>query len=115
MEIDERYLQGWLNDRYDVAVLTGDVRAGAALLDSIYRIDHGISAESLRRDRTECCRKRDAWPTRPTEIEPFGILDIEMAINFPDDAQFPFPELAYSPTEDQLVSHCIATYHRWNN
>lgn len=111
LERDEKHLRNWLDTRYDVATLTGEVHSGRAILDSIYHFNHGIDAETLRHDRTLCCPKRDSWPTRPTEIPPFGILDIEMTINFPNDAAFPYCGVSYLPTEDDLVALGKSTFH----
>ncbi len=115
VEFDERLLRTWIDERYDAGALTGKVQSGRYILDSLYYTEHRLDAETLRRDRRECCQKRDAWPKRPTEFEPFGILDVEMAINFPQQAKFPYPELPYLPTEDDLVIHGIVTYHQWND
>jgi hypothetical protein len=113
VDFDEQLLRQWLAPRYDVAVLTGKVSSGRYILDSIYFRDTSATAEMLRRDRRECCQKRDAWPKRPTENEPFGILDVEMALRFPDEAEFPYALSSYTPTEDEFVIEGIATYHRW--
>jgi hypothetical protein len=70
--------------------------------------------DELKRDRKECCQKRDAWPKRPTDFRPFGTLDVEMAVNFPSEAEFPYPSIAYLPTEDEAVIQAITAYHEWN-
>jgi hypothetical protein len=115
VDFDEQLLRGWLDERYDVDELTGNVRSGRHILDGIYHRELEVDAETLRRDRSECCQKRDAWPKRPTEFAPFGVLDVEMAINFPALAEFPYLELPYSPTEDDLVIQGMITYHQWND
>lgn len=84
VSFDEKTLRDWLEPRFDPKKLTGKVSSGRHILNSIFEKSHSIGVEELRRDRKECCQKRDAWPKRPTEIGAFGILDIEMAINFPN-------------------------------
>jgi hypothetical protein len=110
---DEQFLQHWLDSRFDIAALTGKVTSGRYLLDSIYRGQHGITADQLRQDRKECCRKRDAWPKRPTEVEPFGVLDIEMAINFPGEAEFSYSAMEYRPTTDYMIMQGISAFQDW--
>jgi hypothetical protein len=48
-------------------------------------------------------------------LSPYGILDIEMAINFPKEAEFPYAEMAYSPAIDDSVIQAITTYGAWND
>jgi len=112
---DEHVLRDWLDVRYDVAALTDKVGSGRSILDSIYHRQHGITVDTLRQDRKECCRHRDAYPPRPTEFPPFGVLDVEMAISFPGEAEFPYPAIAYSPTEDDSVIQGITVYHQWTD
>jgi hypothetical protein len=71
--------------------------------------------EQLRRDRSECCQKGDAWPKRPTLFPPFGVVDVEMAINFPREAEFPYPPLEYRPTEDEFVVEGMTAFYAWSN
>jgi hypothetical protein len=113
VKFDEQLLRGFLAPRYDVAKLTGKVTSGRFILDSIYLESHSISADQLRRDRRECCQKIEAWPARPVSLTPFGVLDVEMAINFPEEAEFPYPQLAYLPTEDAAMIEGITAYHAW--
>ena len=112
---DQLFLRRWLDSRYDVVAMTGKVASGRCLLDSICLEKHELTAESLRQDRKECCRKRSAWPKRPTEIEPFGVLDVEMAINFPSEAQFPYPAIEYRPTADYMVIQGVSAHKDWIN
>jgi hypothetical protein len=115
VSFDEQLLRDWLVPCFDSTALTGKVASGRCILESIFHASHKHGVESLRRDRKECCQKRDAWPDRPTERRPFGILDVEMAINFPTKAEFSYPAIAYSPIEDEHVIQVITAYHQWND
>ena len=112
---DESFLRRWLDSRYDVVGLTGKVASGRCLLDSIYLQRHELTVDRLRQDRKECCRKRSVWPKRATEVEPFGVLDVELAINYPSEAEFPYPAIEYRPTADYMVIRGISAYQEWNN
>ncbi len=83
VEYDERILREWLTPRYDLPTMIGKVQGGGPIITSLYETEHDLPADALRRDRRECCKKRDAWPKRPTEFEPFGVLDVELALNYP--------------------------------
>jgi hypothetical protein len=114
LSFDETFLREWLTPRYDRQKLTSKVNSGGLILDSVYLHSHSIAESDLKRDRKECCQKRDAYPKRPTEIRPFGTLDVEMAINYPESAEFGYPTIDYSPTEDELVIEGITAYHQWH-
>src|SRR5262249_811492 len=70
--------------------LGASVTAGCKILQSILEPELPFSAADLLQDRKQCCQKRDAWPRRPTEILPFGVLDIELMLRFPKEASFAY-------------------------
>ncbi len=113
-DFDVQLLRDWIKPQYDVRQLTGKVTSGRHILDSIIDDECSSTPEQLRRDRRECCQKGDAWPNRPTLIQPFGIVDVEMAISFPDEAEFPYPAIDYRPTEDEFVVEGMAAFYAWS-
>jgi hypothetical protein len=92
------------------AVLGDRIKSGRKLLASILDPAASFTQAELLTDRKECCQKRDAWPTRPTEIGPFGVLDIEIMSRFPENAAFQYSG-AFSPTDDDLITCAIVEYH----
>jgi hypothetical protein len=38
-----------------------------------------------------------------------------MAINFPDEAEFPYPAIEYRPTEDEFVVEGMTAFHAWSD
>src|SRR4051794_16149648 len=51
---------------------------------------------------------------RPTEIVPFGVLDIEAVLRFPAQASFQYPEsLGFNPTEENAIGECVIAYGNW--
>jgi hypothetical protein len=114
-DFDVHLLRDWIRPQYDVRQLTGKVASGGHILDCIMDDKCPCTPEQLRRDRRECCQKGDAWPKRPTLIPPFGVVDVEMAINFPDEAEFPYPAIEYRPTDDEFVVEGITAFHAWSD
>ena len=110
---DTEQILAWLDSRFDLDQLLGKSNAGRQLLESIFDGEPSAEAETLKNDRIECCRRRSAHPNRLTEYEPYGILDIEMALCYPSFAEFPYPDIQYTPTEDEFVLRGIETCHRW--
>jgi hypothetical protein len=89
------------------------VASGRKIMDSIFK-DTAYSFEELLKDRKECCQKRDAWPRRPTEITPFGVIDVEAMLKHPNEASFRYPiGMEFKPTPDGAVEDAIAAYHVW--
>ena len=103
----------WLDGRFELGRLSGKSPAGRTLLASIFDGRPVADSDSFRKDRIECRRRRSAHPERLTENSPYGILDIEMALYYPSEAEFPYPEIEYSPTMDESVLQGIETYHQW--
>lgn len=114
-DFDVQLLRDWIRPQYDVRQLTGKVTSGRHILSSIMDDECSCTSEQLRHDRRECCQKRDAWPNRPTLIQPFGIVDVEMAVNFPDEAEFPYPAIDYRPTEDEFVVEGMTAFYAWSD
>ena len=114
-DFDVQLLRDWIRPQYDVRQLTGKVASGGHILDSIMDDKCPCTPEQLRRDRRDCCQKGDAWPKRPTLIPPFGVVDAEMAINFPGEAEFPYPPIEYRPTEDEFVVKGMTAFHAWSD
>jgi hypothetical protein len=84
--------------------------AGRKILESILDPDKEFTRQELLQDRKDCCNNRDAWPTRPTEVVPFGVLDVEIALRFPGGAAFKFSG-DFKPTNDDQITQAIVTYH----
>ncbi len=114
-DFDVQFLQNWIRPQYDIRKLTGKVTSGRHILSSIMDDECLCTPEQLRQDRRECCQKGDAWPNRPTLIPPFGVVDVEMAINFPDEAEFPYPSIEYRPTEDEFVVGGMTAFYAWSD
>lgn len=87
-------------------------RSGRTILKSILEPTKCFSRDELLADRKKCCRERDAWPAPPTEIVPYGVLDVEVALRFPDDAAFHFSN-EFKPTDDDHVVKAMVAYHTW--
>jgi hypothetical protein len=86
--------------------------SGRKLLQSILEPETPVTRAELLQDRKECCQRREAWPTRPTEIDPFGVLDIEIMLRFPAEAAFQCSG-EFKPTDEDLITHAIVAYHTW--
>lgn len=88
------------------------IPSGRKILQSILEPETRFTYDELLEDRKECCQKRDAWPTRPTEIRPFGVLDVEMILRFPSQAAFKYAG-DFVPTNDDRITQAIVAYHSW--
>jgi hypothetical protein len=89
------------------------VTSGRKIMDSIFN-DTPHSFAELLKDRRECCQKRDAWPRRPTEISPFGVIDVEAMLKYPNEASFRYPDtMEFKPTTDAAVEEAVVAYHVW--
>ncbi|HEV7280562.1 MAG TPA: hypothetical protein VGN57_10185 [Pirellulaceae bacterium] len=113
--LDERLIREWLAPRFDAEKLAGDVPAGRLILATLFGLEGPVAADALRRDRGACIKAQDAWPKRPTETAPLGVLDVEMSLAHPAEATFSFDEIAYAPTEDDAVILAMTAYHEWND
>jgi hypothetical protein len=109
---EEKWLKSAIAGHMDVSEALGPkVAAGRKILDAIVA-GTAYSLGELREDRKECCRKREAWPPRPTEIMPFGVLDVEAMVTYPEEASFRYPEaMGFEPTSDAWVEEAVAAYH----
>jgi hypothetical protein len=114
-DTDEASLESVLGDDFDPATILGArVTSGRTILQSVFDPQFPCTYAALLRDRGECCQKRQAWPKRPTEICPFGVLDIEAMLRFPEQASFAYPSsIGFNPTEDALLLEAIIAYHCW--
>ncbi len=89
------------------------VASGRKIMDSILN-DTPYSFAELLKDRKECCQKRDAWPRRPTEISPFGVIDVEAMLKYPNEASFRYPDtMEFTPTPDAAIEDAVVAYHVW--
>jgi hypothetical protein len=109
---EEKWLKSAIAAHMDVNEALGPkVAAGGKILDAIVE-GTAYSFDELLEDRKECGRKREVWPPRPTEIMPFGVLDVEAMVMYPEEASFEYPEtMAFEPTSDALVEEAVAAYH----
>lgn len=112
---DVKWLSESIAKHFSLSVALGDrFPAGRKLLESILEPAAQFTVQELLQDRKDCCIKRDAWPTRPTEIDPFGVLDIETAIRFPSDSAFRYEaSYGFQPTEDGNIIEALRNYDRW--
>ena len=108
-------IMDWLEPRFDSTVLVGKQNFGHQILEVVVRSGTTITAEELKQDRITCCRKRSAHPNRITEYEPWGVIDIEMSLTFPESSEFQYPDIPYEPTLNENVSQAISAYHEWTN
>lgn len=86
---------------------------GRLMLDSILHPELPIPAEQLAKDRRECCQKRDTEPFRPTTFNPFGILDIEMMLRYPEESRFDYSGQQFAPAHDINIERAVNAYHQW--
>lgn len=110
---DIQQLGGWLEGRTDRSPLLGKSHAGETILVSLLSGQAADSVVELQTDRKRCCQRRSAFPKRLTECPPYGLLDLESALFFPENADYPYPTIAYRPTEDPSVLLAIETYYQW--
>ena len=110
---DAAALQAILGPQFDIQEALGnEIDDGRIMLEAILHPAESLSYDELLRDRNQCCKKRDAWIKRPTEIDPFGVIDIEAILQFPEQASFPYPPGAvFNPTEDELLIKAVTAYH----
>ena len=114
-EVDASWLSSAIATHFHPEEALGTkISHGRLLLESILKPEENFSFSDLLRDRNQCCSKRDEWPKRPTEIVPFGVLDIEAVLRFPAQASFQYPEsLGFNPTEENAIGECVIAYGNW--
>lgn len=114
-EGDVSWLRSAIAEHFSFEAALGDkVTAGRKLLQSILDDNAVFSFQELLKDRKECCQKRDAWFVRPTEVTPFGVIDIEAILRFPREASFSYPDaMGFQPTEDNTIVEAVTAFHTW--
>jgi hypothetical protein len=114
-ESDASWLLSAVDARFNTEDALGTkIDDGTLLLDSILGTDEGFSYADLLKDRKQCCKKRDAWPKRPTEIRPFGVLDIEAMLCFPQESSFQYSNSTeFKPTEEKAVAEAVTAFENW--
>lgn len=109
---DESWWTHAIETYFDMDAATGDIVAGRAILRSLLDRDANTTPEELLEDRKACCRTREGWPTRLTEICPFGVLDVEVLGRWPDRSCVSLPTpLNFTPTPDPIILSAIELFH----
>ncbi len=114
-ENDASWLQSAIDAHFNTEDALGTkIDDGTLMLDAILGADDSFSYADLLKDRKQCCKKRSTWPTRPTEIRPFGVLDIEAILCFPQEAAFHYPDSTeFSLTEEKAVANAVTAFDNW--
>jgi hypothetical protein len=110
---DAAALEAILGPEFNIQEALGDeIDDGRMMLEAILHPTKSFSYDELLSDRNQCCKKREAWIKRPTEIDPFGVIDIEAMLRFPEQASFRYPrDSGFNPTEDELLIKVVTAYH----
>jgi hypothetical protein len=108
---DNAWLERAMAQHFDTGPHVTPGEPGAILLTALAAPKIEYSRDELLKDRRACCRSRDAYPTRPTEIIPIGVLDLEAILHYPDQAAFSYSANHFEPTEDDQIVEAIANYH----
>lgn len=114
-QADAEWLASQIEQHVQLDELVGrKSQAGRLILDAIMGAGAPATYEALLADRKKSCQARDAWPTRPTEIVPFGVVDVEAVLCFPDKCRFPYRDMEFLPTADGDVEQAIVNYYTWD-
>jgi hypothetical protein len=108
---DRKWLDEALAAHFDSGPHVASGQPGHLLLTAMVAESVECTREDLLNDRRDCCRTRDAYPKRPTEVIPIGVIDIEAIIHYPGDAAFPYSVDRFEPTDDEQLADSIAAYH----
>lgn len=110
---DRDWLEQAVASHYKSGPHISDGQPGGVLLSALRNPSSAYSRRELFEDRRACCRGRDAYPKRPTEVVPVGVIDLENILHYPSDAAFQYSMEEFLPTEDHLVTESIVAYHTW--